>query len=243
MHAFRTTLPVVLAALLAADLLIAAERPVRSANAPTASLLLGTNAPPRDFDDRTPPHAFRDRSMFAITPEMPRSFRRHDLVQIIVRESSQASSSQEADAGKRYRLDGRIAAWPDLNLSDLLDLRVMAGRTTNLPEVRIQGSKDFSGDGEYKREDDFTTRLTAQVVEILPNGNLILEARTHIRLDDETTTIKVTGVCRPEDVTVANTVLSSSIADLNIEKTNTGELRRTTQKGLLSRLFDTVFAF
>jgi len=239
----RSALSLALAAVIPVTALHAAERRERTASAPTASLLAVTPPPMRDLDDRTPAHAFRDRSMFAITPEMPRSFRRHDLIQIIVRESSRAKSKQEADAGKRYRLDGRIAAWPDLNLSDLLDLRVMAGRTANLPEVRIQGSKDFSGDGEYKREDDFTTRLTAQVVEILPNGNLVLEARTHIRLDNETTTIKLTGVCRPEDVTVANTVLSSSIADLNLEKTNTGELRRTTQKGLLSRLFDTVFAF
>jgi len=237
-------IPILAAALVPFSAALADDRPARAASAPSASLMAITPVQSAGNEsDRATPHAFRDRSMFAITPEPPRTFRRHDLVQILVRESSRAKSSQEADASKRYRIDGRIAAWPDLNLSDLLDFRVMAGRTANLPEVRVQASKDFSGDGEYKREDDFTTRLTAQVIEILPNGHLVLEARTHIRLDNETSTITLTGVCRPDDVTVANTILSSSIHDLRIEKSNTGELRRTTQKGLLSRLFDTVFAF
>lgn len=210
--------------------------------APSSSLMVGQGPVP-PADERVAPHGMRDRSMFAVPPETPRAFRRHDLVQIIVRESSRASSSQETETKKQNRLDASIDAWPDLDLSELLQLRVSAGRTSDLPRVGVRSNRNFKGEGDYERKDDITTRLTAKVIEVLPNGNLVLEARTHLRFDREDTTITVTGVCRPEDVNAANTVVSTSLYDLRVEKTNNGELRQTTEKGLLARVFDFIFAF
>jgi flagellar L-ring protein precursor FlgH len=104
-------------------------------------------------------------------------------------------------------------------------------------------AKDFKGDAEYKREDEFTTRLTAEVIEVLPNGNLILESRTYIQTDEEEAAIKVTGICRPEDVSAANTVFSHQMHDLKIQKMHKGELKRTNEKGIIAKILDTLFAF
>ena len=112
-----------------------------------------------------------------------------------------------------------------------------------MPQLGVDYQRDFKGEGDYKREDDFTARLTAEVFEILPNGNLVLEARTHIKTDKEEATIRVTGICRPEDVTAANSVLSSQIHDLKIEKVHTGDLKKNAEKGLIPRILDTLFAF
>ena len=81
------------------------------------------------------------------------------------------------------------------------------------------------------------------MIEVLPNGNLVLESRTFIKTDAEEATIKVTGVCRAEDVTAANTVLSSQIHDLVVEKVHEGELKKANEKGLLAKFFDAIFAF
>ena len=128
-------------------------------------------------------------------------------------------------------------------MRNLLDLRVGAGGTTDLPRLGLNFENEFQGKGDYERRDDFTARITAEVIEVLPNGNLVLEARSQIRMDEEVSTMKVTGTCSPDAVTPANTVFSSNLHDLKIEKINTGELKKANQKGFLSKLLDAVFSF
>jgi len=197
----------------------------------------------RDVMESEDPHALRAISMFSIAPEKPRAFNKHDLVQIVVFETSKAKSTQELTTEKSYEIDGGVDAWPHAQLKDLLQLQAFAGRTDNLPRVAVSMDKEFEGDGEYERKDDLSARLTAEVIDILPNGNLILEARTSIRTDQEESVMKVTGICRPTDITPANTVLSNQIHDLKIEKMHKGELKKSAEKGIIARVLDALFAF
>ena len=210
-------------------------------DAPTSSLIVQAEqlAVPED----TEPHALRSVSLFAVSTPEDRIFQRHDLIQIIVRETSRARSKHELETDKETKLNGRISAWPDIRLDELLQFQVRAGRTTNLPSLNAQFSKEFEGEGEYKRQDDLTARLTAEVVEVLPNGNLILEGRTRIKTDEEESVIKITGICRPEDVTPANTILSGQLHDLKVEKNHRGQLKKANRKGILTRFFEAIFAF
>lgn len=190
------------------------------------------------------PHALRAASMFAVPPPRPREFVVHDLVQIIVHETSEARSSQSMDLKKNYKLKSEIADWPNFQLPDLLEFQLEpSAMAAGSPKVDIKSKRDFKGDGEYEREDDLTARLTAEVIEVLPNGNLILEARTSIRTDKETAVLKVTGICRPGDVSISNTVLSNQLHDLVIEKAHAGELRRNSEKGIIAKVLDALFAF
>jgi flagellar L-ring protein precursor FlgH len=181
--------------------------------------------------------------MFAIAPAEERVFAEHDLIEIVVRETSSASSSQELETEKETKMRGAVTEWPDLQLSNLLDGFFKAGDDSDLPSLDLQFKKEFTGDGEYERRDDFTARLTAEIIEILPNGNLILESRTRLKTDDEESLLKVTGICRPEDVTPANTILSSQLHDLKVEKMNQGELRKANKKGIITKVLETMFAF
>ena len=61
--------------------------------------------------------------------------------------------------------------------------------------------------------------------------------------DEEIQTIGLSGICRPDDVTAANTILSNQIHDLTIQKINEGELKKTNEKGIIAKILDTVFAF
>jgi flagellar L-ring protein precursor FlgH len=186
------------------------------------------------------PHALRAASRFAIAPAPPRIFHEHDLIEIIVRETSSAKSSQELETEKESKWKGAVSQWPDFQhlLSGL-----KAGGTDELPKVDLNFTKEFSGDGEYERRDDFTARLTAEVIEVLPNGNLILESRTRIKTDDEETMIKVTGICRPDDVTPVNSILSTQLHDLRVEKVNKGEIKKSAEKGIITKALDFLFAF
>ena len=172
-------------------------------------------------------------SLFAFAREKPRLFKEHDLVQIVVRETTRIASFQGLETEKEYGLVGGVEYFPGLNNNDLL----------NYTEVELVGEKEFEGEGEYAREDDLTTRLTAEIVEILPNGNLVLEARTRIKTDEEEMFTQLTGVCRPDDVTATNTILSNQIFNLSIEKMHYGQVREAANKGILARILDAVFAF
>ncbi len=220
------------------------ESPSTLGTTTTSSLLVKAQAnPPTPVDVTNEPHALRDLSMFAIEEPQSPTFQKHDLIQIVVRETSQAKSKQKLKSEKEYDLTGRISAWPDLSLRDLLDLRIGAGRTSDLPRLGLNFENEFEGKGNYERRDDFTARITAEVIEVLPNGNLVLEARSQIKMDEEVSTMKVTGTCSPESVSPANTVLSHNLHDLKIEKVNTGELKKANQKGFISKILDAVFAF
>jgi flagellar L-ring protein precursor FlgH len=227
-------------------------------SAPSSSLLAGarktatTGAAPADAGRSgaggtmpigAEPHGLRGTSMFAITPAAARLFHEHDLIEIIVRESSSTKSSQEMETEKETKFNGRVTQWPDLSLDDLFNGVIKAGNTDDLPQVDLQFNKDFSGEGEYERTDDFTARLTAEVIEVLPNGNLILESRTSIKTDEEETMIKVTGICRSDDVSPVNTVLSTQLHDLRVEKMNNGQIKKSSQKGIFTKALDFLFAF
>jgi len=217
---------------------------VLTSDGPTSSLMAkALNAPTDDLKTNETPHELQQFSMFAIAEAQQASFHEHDLIQIIVSESSKGKLSHKLDSDKEYDITADVSAWPALSLRDLLNLQVAAGRTTGLPRLDIGFSSEFSGQGKYDRKDDFTARLTAEVIEVLPNGNLVLEARSYIKLDEEESTITVTGICSPNDISPNNTILSHSLHDLKIEKMNKGELKNANQKGFLSKVLDAVFAF
>jgi flagellar L-ring protein precursor FlgH len=209
---------------------------------PTSSLMAQA-APTMTSSHVSRPHALRAVSLFAVAPPEPPEYQLHDLVQIIVRESSAAASQHELETEKSYDLDAEISAWTDVRLDELLELQMRGARTTDLPAFDLSVQKDFEGEGDYKRKDDLSARLTAEVIEILPNGNLVLEARTYIKNDEEELTINVTGMCRPQDITLANTILSNQIHDLRIEKNHEGELKKANQKGIIAKVLDAIFAY
>jgi flagellar L-ring protein FlgH len=184
-------------------------------------------------------------SFAAITPAAPRVFALRDLVTIIVREQTEAAANARLETSKDFDMSGQVPQFPNLSLDKLIRFIFEPAVTDpeQAPAVRIGFNTDFDGDGKYARKDSFTARITAEVVDIKPNGNLVLEARKFIRSDKETIAMVLTGVCRGEDVAADNTVLSTQLFDLRLEKDHSGELRRATKKGLLTRLFETIFNF
>jgi len=210
--------------------------------APSSSLLANQPLPLPDAAGE-PGHQLAAVSMFYVNRPEERTFQEHDLVTIIVRESSRTRRSHELETEKQFEIDGAVSAWPDFNLSDLLDGRLEGGSGTNLPAVNLDFDKEFEGEGEYEREDEVTDRLTAEVVSVLPNGNLVLEARTSIITDEETSIMAVTGTCRPDDISAANTIFSTQLHALTIERQHEGELKNANTKGLIARVLEAVFAF
>ena len=86
----------------------------------------------------------------------------------------------------------------------------LLGNTSPIqPEAKFEASRDFKGQGEYDRADTMVTRLEAEVIDVKPNGMLVVEARQHIKIDEEEITETLTGSCRVQDVDAANSVSRS----------------------------------
>ena len=182
-------------------------------------------------------------SLIAVTPPEPPSFGENDLITIIISEKSKADRSHEFENDKGYLIDGQV--FSSVDLMKLLELRLQQGRdeSDDLPQLRLGWDQGFEAEAEYEREDEVTARVTARVVEVKPNGTLLLEARTVIKTDTEEQTITLSGYCRTEDVTAANTVQSNQMYDLNLNMQHTGDVRDGGQKGWIPRILEAVFNF
>lgn len=182
-------------------------------------------------------------SFTAVAPPRPRFFAINDLVTIIVRESTTTDFEASLDTEKKNELKGEISDFPRFDLAKLLQFQLESSDTTNLPKLGLKYDGKFEGDGTYSTRNDISLRITARVVDVKPNGTLVLEARKFIQSDDEKLDIVLTGTCRAEDVGVDNTVLSTNLYDLNLVKGHAGELRKASKKGILTKFFDFLFAF
>lgn len=111
------------------------------------------------------------------------------------------------------------------------------------PRVAFDATRSFSGKGSYQMSDSMETRLTAVVVDVLPNGNLVVEGSRLRQSVEEKVTIRLSGIVRPADVTSDNTVLSTSIAQAKIVFDTAGPNHRSTQRGFLDHLVDFIWPF
>lgn len=183
----------------------------------------------------------RAASMYLVAPPEPRTYRVHDIVSVIINESSRASSKQSLDTTKETSYRDRLNAMIDP--MQLLELRLRGTDFTPLELINLQAKHEFDGEGRYDRNDQLSARIAAEVIDVKPNGNLVLQAKKVIGTDGERRTFVLSGIARSEDITDANTVLSSQLADLRVDVQNAGDLRKSSEKGLFTRVLDTIFNF
>ncbi len=213
-----------------------------AADASAQSLFQRPVQPALDASGRPDPAAaLQGVSMMAVIPPPPREFEKHDLISIIIDETTTAESRQSLETDKSYEASAGVTQLPSLR--HLLELQLEPGNSSRNPLLDIEAEHQFDGEGEYSRDDRFVARIMAEVIDVKPNGNVVIEARKTIAKDNEIQTIVLAGVCRQEDVTDANTVLSSQIAMLTVSVQNAGEVRKASKKGIIPRALETVFAF
>lgn len=183
----------------------------------------------------------RVASLMFVEKPKPKDFAVHDQVTIIIDERSTASSEQTLDTKKDYDFNAALTKFPSLQA--FLEGQIENGDSNTPAELAIKSKNKFKGEGEYERTDRFSARITAEVIDVKPNGVLVLEARKTIKKDEEAQTLVLSGNVRKEDVTDANTVLSTQLADLTIVSKNEGRVRDAAKKGLIPRALEAIFNF
>ena len=160
---------------------------------------------------------------------------------IIVREESQFSSEGSTEFKKEAEFAAQIDEFIKLRLKNL-ELEG-GGIGPTAPSIRAGGSREFKGEGTVDRSDKFTARIQAEVIDVKPNGTLVVQARKRIKTDDEEQLFTLTGTCRVEDLNADNTLLSTQLFDLELEKKHSGTVRNATRRGWIPKLLDAINPF
>ena len=119
-----------------------------------------------------------------------------------------------------------------------LPLKTVQGAT-----LSANSSTAFEGSGENTSSNNFIGTLTVTVIEVLPNGNLLVSGEKQIGLKEGEEFIRFSGVINPITVTAANTVQSTQVADARIEYKANGFIDTAQVMGWLGRFFLTFLPF
>lgn len=202
----------------------------------SGSLLLATLPQQSGANEKTASY-----SMIAVSEPQPKILKKHDLITIIVQEVSSYESKGTTDLQKAADFDAKVDQWISLRLGALSVHGT--GQATNPVETKLEATRDFNGQADVDRSDTFTLRLEAEVIDVKPNGTLVVQAKKHIKTDEEDQQIILTGTCRVQDVDASNSVLSTALHDLDLQKVSKGAVRDTTKRGLIPRLLDFINPF
>jgi flagellar L-ring protein FlgH len=110
-------------------------------------------------------------------------------------------------------------------------------------EINSDSQRDFSGDVNFSSARQFQDRFSVTVIDILPNGNLVVSGSRNVLVEGDEKTLTVTGIVRGDDILSDNSVRSSSVANLDINLTGKGTEQDFVKQGWLGRKVNKLWPF
>lgn len=163
--------------------------------------------------------------------------RKGDILTILIAEQSSASK-QANTATKR---DTSVSA----GIPNLLGVE-SAGLARSLDLANLLNASytsKYDGSGSTSRDENLRATITAKVMDILPNGNLLIEGRRNVKVNNEEQVIVLEGTVRPRDINTDNVINSSNIADAKISYTGNGVLSDRQRPGWLMNFLEKLWPF
>jgi flagellar L-ring protein FlgH len=161
-----------------------------------------------------------------------------DVLTILVQENNTASKDNSTKTSKSASIDA--------SLNTILFSPAASGFLTKagqLPALKTTATHDFDGGGKINNSEQISARIAARVMDVLPNGNLVIEGRRTTSFSGETQEAVLRGVVRMVDVAANNTVYSYNVADATIKYVSSGTVSDNQKKGWFTRLWDKVTPF
>jgi flagellar L-ring protein precursor FlgH len=149
-----------------------------------------------------------------------KAVRLHDVVSVVVTESLAAST------------DGQVKNTRASNASSSISSLFGALKASNAMQ-NLLGQTSASGltaQGQSTTNSSLSTTFGAEVVDVLPNGMLVVQATRQLTFSQQTQLIKLRGLVRPEDVSAQNQILSTAMTDLELEVTGKGIVNDSTYR-------------
>ena len=148
-----------------------------------------------------------------------------DILTIVISETTTASMTKASNNSK----------------SGQTSLNAGVGIFGFLAAASASGSDSFKANGSATNTNRATGRVTVTVTEVLPNGNMVVEGTQSIWQNKNEHKIVFRGTCRPEDISSANTILSTRVADATVRFDGKGPLNAKQRQGILTQIFNILF--
>lgn len=167
-----------------------------------------------------------------------RAFSVGDILSIAVQENSTASKDNSTKTARQSAVDASIATF--LYSPSSSGLLTKGGK---LPAMSFSGKQNFEGSGKINNSEQIVARIAVQVIDVLPNMNMVVEGRRMTAFSGETQEIILRGVVRPADITANNTVYSYNVADATIRFNSKGTVTDNTRKGWFTKIWEKISPF
>lgn len=164
-----------------------------------------------------------------------RASRVGDTVTILLQESTQSTRSASVTTSRESTNDFLSAGQVDI-LSAGSDF-------VNVPGMFDGSTSESTGTGNSGQSASLTGSITATIVEVLPNGNMVVQGEKILALTEGSERVRVRGVIRPRDISQMNTVLSYRLANAQIRYEGRGDLARAARPGWGTRFFNAAWPF
>lgn len=161
-----------------------------------------------------------------------------DIITILVRENIDAQTQANTNTKKESDVSANapIAGNPFLVARPPDGLNII--NPGELPNWQIEMENEHRTQGRTQRNNRLVTTIAARVVEVQPNGLVRIEGSKKVTVNREDSLVRIAGVIRTRDVTPDNTVLSTQVADAEIELQGKGPLWNNQRRGIITRFLD-----
>lgn len=148
-----------------------------------------------------------------------------DILTIVINESTTQSASKSRSNSK----------------SGSVNIGAGTGVFDFLRALGASGSDEWEAEGSANDTNRVSGQITVTVVEVLPNGNMIIEGTQSIWQNRDEHKITLRGIVRRDDVTFNNTVPSTKVADATLKFDGKGPLNAKQRQGILTQIFNFLF--
>lgn len=155
-----------------------------------------------------------------------------DVITINIVENTQASKNSETKAERNSSVNATVPTIAGLPFKSFQGMGLNAGNNTS-----------FDGAGSNTSSNAFRSTITCTVIEVLPNGNLLVSGEKQIALKEGEEFVRFSGIVNPTTITSLNTVQSTQVADARLEFKANGFVDTAQVMGWLGRFFLSVLPF
>lgn len=168
-----------------------------------------------------------------LPPEAQRELKTEDSIIVLVDYRTAMNSDGQARSRKTANFNAALLDWIGFDGKDLF----AAPQTRGDPTIAGSLNSQFRAQTQLELEDSLTFRIAAKIVDIRPNGNLVIEAHRTVRNNDEVWQQSLTGIVGRQFVNPDRTVRSDAITDLYIDKREVGQVRDGYSPGWLGKWY------
>lgn len=164
----------------------------------------------------------------------PRELQLHDIITVQVDFRSRFLSEGDAESRKTASLTAVLADWVKIDSGSLKP----APQADGDPKVAGTLNSQYRAESDVELRDSLNFSIAAEIIDIRPNGNLVIEGHLSIHNNEEHWQISITGVVRREAIQADRSVSSDAITQLKIVKKEDGQVRDGYARGWLGRWYD-----